>query len=198
MNVEPVTLTGTWVRLEPLAETHAADLFEVGQLPEVWQYLWRDALTSVADAIQWIAETRHEAATGTQLPFAIVDRVTGKAVGSTRYLDIVPADRRLEIGWTWLGRAHWRTPVNTECKYLLLGHAFETLDCQRVQLKTDLRNTRSQQAIERLGAVREGVLRKHMILKQKGDYQRSTVMYSIVDEEWPGVKERLGAKLRKD
>ncbi len=196
MNVEPGTLTGRWVRLEPLAARHADDLFLAGCEPEVWAYLWRGALASVDDAREWIADALQVAKTGTQLPFAIVHALSGRAVGSTRYLDIVPADRRLEIGWTWLAREHWRTPANTECKYLLLRHAFEHLGCLRVQLKTDLRNERSQRAIERLGAVREGVLRKHMILPLKGNYQRSTVMYSIIDDEWPAVKARLEAKMR--
>jgi RimJ/RimL family protein N-acetyltransferase len=190
-----VTLSGQWVRLEPLHESHAADLYASGSDPKVWQFLFRDALASEDDAREWIAGAQKLAATGEQFPFAIVELRTGRAVGSTRYMDIVPADRRLEIGWTWLAREQWRTPVNTECKFLLLCHAFETLKCLRVQLKTDLRNVRSQQAIERLGAVKEGVLRKHMILSLKRNYQRSSVMYSITDDEWPQVKSRLAAKL---
>ncbi len=195
MVIEPVTLAGRWVRLEPLAESHAEDLFAAGQSPEVWAYLWRGPLTSIDDAREWIQGALRDAADGSQLPFAIVNLETGRAVGSTRYLDIARADRRLEIGWTWLGQDFWRTPLNTECKYLLLRHAFETLGCLRVQLKTDSRNTRSQRAIERLGAVKEGVLRKHMILKLKDNYQRDTVMYSILDAEWPAVKARLEARM---
>jgi RimJ/RimL family protein N-acetyltransferase len=195
MVIEPVTLAGQWVRLEPLTESHAEDLFAVGQALEVWAYLWRGPLTSVEDAREWIQGALREAADGSQLPFAIVNLATGRAVGSTRYLDIARADRRLEIGWTWLGQEFWRTPLNTECKYLLLRHAFETLGCLRVQLKTDSRNTRSQQAIERLGAVKEGVLRKHMILRLKENYQRDTVMYSILDAEWPAVKAQLEARM---
>lgn len=197
MNVEPVTLAGRWVRLEPLAVRHAEEIFAAGREPEVWAFLWRDALDSVDDARAWIAEALQSAAAGVQLPFAIVEQAGGRVVGSTRYLEIAPADRRLEIGWTWLARPVWRTPVNTECKYLLLSHAFETLGCLRVQLKTDLRNRRSQQAIERLGAVREGILRKHMILSPKNNYQRTTVMYSIVDDEWPAVKSGLEARMRE-
>lgn len=156
----------------------------------------RGPFVSVEDVQGWIAAAQRDAAAGYQLPFVIVHLRRGRAVGSTRYLDIAPHDRRLEIGWTWLERDLWRTPVNTECKYLLLKHAFEGLGCLRVQLKTDLRNTRSQQAIERLGAAREGVLRKHMILPYQENYQRSTVMYSIIDDEWPAVKARLEAKMR--
>ena len=196
MWVKPMILPGRWVRLEPLSEGHAAALYEAGRTPEIWAYLWRDAFTSVDDARDWIAGTRQTAAAGGECPFAIVSLATGAAVGSTRYMEIVPADRRLEVGWTWLARELWRSAVNTECKYLLLGHAFETLGCLRVQLKTDLRNERSQRAIERLGALREGVLRKHLVLALKGYYQRSTVMYSITDDEWPAVKARLEAKLQ--
>jgi RimJ/RimL family protein N-acetyltransferase len=117
---------------------------------------------------------------------------TGAAIGSTRYLDIRPKDRQLEIGSTFLGRGYWRTPANTEAKYLLLRHAFESLGCVRVALKTDGRNTRSQAAIERLGAVREGVLRKHMNVR---GFQRDTVYFSILETEWPAVKARLEARL---
>ncbi|HLF02417.1 MAG TPA: GNAT family protein [Anaerolineales bacterium] len=195
--IEAVTLHGQWVRLEPLNESHAEGLFKAGTDPEVWTYLFREAFISAADVREWVAGAQKVAATGEQLPFAIIELSTGRAVGSTRYMDIVPADRRLEIGWTWLAREQWRTPVNTECKYLLLRHAFESLKCLRVQLKTDLRNVRSQRAIERLGAVKEGVLRKHTILSLKGNYQRSTVMYSVTDDEWPGVKANLEAKVRK-
>ena len=127
------------------------------------------------------------------MPFAIVDALSGKVVGSTRYLSIAPEDYGLEIGWTWLAREARRTAVNTECKYLLLRHAFESLDAIRVQLKTDSRNQRSQQAIERLGAVREGVLRTQRILEN--GYQRDTVMYSIIATEWPAVKSALEEKL---
>ncbi len=195
MNVEPVTLTGRQVRLEPLSQAHADDLLAAGGDAEVWVYMPRHAFVSLADVREWIGWSQEQAAKGADCPFAIINLGTGKAVGSTRYMDIVPADRRLEIGWTWLARDQWRTPVNTECKYLLLRHAFETLGCLRAQLKTDLRNTRSQQAIERLGAMKEGVLRKHVILKLKDNYQRSSVMYSIIDTEWPAVKARLEAKM---
>ncbi|MBI3241423.1 MAG: GNAT family N-acetyltransferase [Chloroflexi bacterium] len=195
MVVEPVTLMGRHVRLEPLNPSHAEDLLIAGRDPEVWTYMPRHAFETLEDVKAWIAWSLEQAAKGTDSPFAIINLVTGKAVGSTRFMDIATADRRLEIGWTWLAREAWQTPVNTECKYLLLRHAFEVLGCLRVQLKTDLRNTRSQQAIERLGAVKEGVLRKHVILKLKGDYQRSSVMYSIIDTEWPAAKARLEAKM---
>ncbi len=130
-----------------------------------------------------------ELAAGRQIPFAIVDRAIGRAVGSTRYLDIQPANRGIEIGWTWIGTAHQRTAINTECKFLLLRHAFETLGAIRVQLKTDLRNERSQRAMERIGAAREGVLRQNMLLWD--GHRRDSVYYSVLVDEWPRVRERL-------
>jgi RimJ/RimL family protein N-acetyltransferase len=123
------------------------------------------------------------------VPFAIVLRASGRAVGSTRYIDIRRAHRGLEIGWTWIGREWQRTAVNSECKRLLLEHAFEVLGALRVQLKTDARNTRSQRAIERLGAKREGVLRAHMVLAD--GFVRDSVMYSVIAAEWPSVKQGL-------
>jgi len=191
----PVTLEGRHARLEPLAARHAPDLHRVGQAPEVWRYLPRPELAAVADAEAWIAQTLKLAAGGSQLPFAIVHRASGRAVGSTRFMDIRRRDRALEIGWTWLGVEFQRTALNTECKYLLLRHAFEELGAVRVQLKTDARNERSQRAIERIGAVREGVLRQHMILWD--GFVRDSVYYSVVDREWPAVKQRLEARLAR-
>jgi RimJ/RimL family protein N-acetyltransferase len=186
---KPVTLEGSHVRLEPLARRHAEDLFEVGQDETIWPYMSRPPLKSVEDARAWIDQALEVTATDTQIPFAIIERASGKAIGSTRYMDIRRNDRGLEIGWTWIGTVFQRTAMNTECKYLLLRHAFEDLGAVRVQLKTDLRNARSQRAIERLGAVREGVLRKHMV--QWDGFIRDTVYYSVIESEWPGVKRRL-------
>ena len=194
MNVQPLVLEGAYVRLEPLDVHHAEGLFAVGGDAEIWRYLPRPKLGSVSDAQQMIEAAKAAAADGSQLPFAIVERATGRAVGSTRYLDIRRKDRGLEIGWTWLGTAYQRTPINTESKYLLLRHAFDDLGTIRVQLKTDLRNERSQRAIERLGAIREGVLRKHVVLWD--GFIRDTAYYSILDNEWPGVRQRLEAFLQ--
>lgn len=191
LRVEPVTLEGRSVRLEPLSASHAEGLFEAGRDPEIWSFLPGVAFASVADAERFIATAARGRASGAELSYAIVRREDGRVVGSTRYLDVRPHDRALEIGWTWLAREVWRTPVNTECKLLLLGHAFETLGAHRVQLKTDARNLRSQQAIERIGAVREGVLRRHMLLPD--GHVRDTVMFSITDVEWPAAKARLEA-----
>jgi len=192
MNVEPITLEGRWVRLEPLAQHHAADLAEAARDEEIWRYM-PAKLTTIGQIEHWITETLALQATGAVLPFAIVERAEVRAIGSTRYLNIMPRDRGLEIGWTWLGRAVWRTAVNTECKYLLLRHAFETLDCIRVQFKTDKRNERSRRAIERIGGQFEGILRQHMVLPD-GSY-RDSAFYSIIDAEWPAVKAKLADRL---
>lgn len=191
----PVTLVGHHARLEPLAARHAADLFDAGRDPSIWTYLSRPAFRDLADTEGWIADVLADVAAGRQIAFATVDLKAGRAVGSTRYLDIRLADRGVEIGSTWLGTAAQRTAVNTECKYLLLEHAFETLGALRVQLKTDARNIRSQNAIARIGAIREGVLRRHMIVRD--GHVRDSVYFSVVDSEWPSVKASLLAKLRR-
>ena len=194
MNVEPTILEGRWARLEPLAEHHAADLSVAAQDDEIWRYM--PAVLKTEEQVHvWIIAAQDQQATGSQLPFAIVERASGRAIGSTRYLNIMPNDRGLEIGWTWLARTAWRTPINTECKFLLLRHAFETLGCIRVQLKTDQRNERSRRAIERIGGHFEGILRNHMILHYG---VRSSAYYSIIETEWPEVKERLMGRLYSD
>jgi len=195
MDIHPITLTGKLIRLEPLSENHASDLSLVGLDPSIWRYmLYGDILTG-AQMRAWVMEMLERQAKGADLPFAVIDLQTGRAIGATRYLDIQPHNRSLEIGGTWYGLDFQGTGVNTEAKYLLLQHAFEDLDCIRVQLKTDSRNQRSQRAIERLGAVNEGLLRKHII--QPNGYQRDSVIYSIIDTEWPGVKVSLESRLEK-
>jgi RimJ/RimL family protein N-acetyltransferase len=189
MNVSAVTLEGRHVRLEPLAEAHVAALARHAADDKVWTHFGGARMTDEPAIRQRIEVARQLLEQGAALTFAIVDLARGEAVGATAYLDVSVPDRRLEIGSTWLGRAAWRTAVNTEAKYLLLTHAFEGLGCLRVQLKTDIRNLRSQAAIERLGAVKEGVLRAHM-LRRDGS-QRDTVLYSIIAGEWPAVKARL-------
>ena len=182
----PVTLTGRVVRLEPLAEHHAAGLLEAGADERIWSWMPRGPLEDREDALAWIREAR---AAEREVAFATVELASGRAVGSTRYLDVRVADRGLEIGWTWLAPSVWRTAVNTEVKLLQLTQAFEVWGAERVQLKTDARNTQSMRAIERLGAVREGTLRKHM--RVRGGVLRDSVMYSILADEWPAVRERL-------
>jgi RimJ/RimL family protein N-acetyltransferase len=192
----PVTLTGTHVRLEPLGLRHADDLYVAGDDPRIWRYLPRPQPTSVAETRAWIEQALQIAAGGTQVPFAIVDVGSDRAVGTTRYLEIRGPDRGLEIGSTWLSTASQRTAINTEAKYLLLSHAFDTLGALRVQFKTDRRNEKSQKAIERLGAVREGILRKQMVMSD--GHIRDSVYYSITDDEWPSVRARLEVWLRRD
>jgi RimJ/RimL family protein N-acetyltransferase len=189
MEIQPITLTGRIVRLEPLAETHVPDLTRAGQDDAIWRHMPYGVVRTEEQMTGFVRDVLARQARGTDLPFAVIALESGEAVGCTRYLAIEPSHRGLEIGGTWYAPAHQRTGVNTECKYLLLRHAFEVLGCIRVQLKTDQRNLRSQQAMERIGATREGILRKHMILPD--GYARSTVMYSILDDEWPRVKTHL-------
>lgn len=186
LNVRAVVLTGPVVRLEPLRAEHAQGLYNRGRVQADWAYLPRGCFVDLADTRQWIEEAL--AAPG-HVPFAIVDAASDKVVGSTRYLAIRPEHRSLEIGWTWLGQEAQRTAINTEAKRLLLTHAFEVLGCVRVEFKADARNERSQRALERIGAVREGVLRKHMIVQN--NYVRDSVYFSVIDTEWPAVKARL-------
>jgi RimJ/RimL family protein N-acetyltransferase len=189
MNPTPVTLTGQLIRLEPLAESHVPDLTRAGQDHAIWRYMPYGLIRTQEQMTAWVRDGLARLGSATDLPFAVIHQASGQAIGSSRYLAIDPLHRSLEIGGTWYATEHQRTGVNTECKYLLLTHAFEVLGCIRVQLKTDLRNLRSQQAIERIGAIREGVLRKNLIMPD--GYQRSTVAYSILDDEWPRVKARL-------
>lgn len=191
LTVEPVVLEGERVRLEPLELRHAGELVRHAS-PRVFQFM---ALAmpkaQTAEALeQYIRDVQAVPAT---VPFAIVLRETGEAIGVTTYLDIRPAHRGLEIGMTWVSPEFQGTAVNPECKFLLLWHAFEVLGCERVQLKTDGRNLQSQRAIEKLGAVKEGVLRRHMVMPD--GYVRDTVMYSVVTVEWEMAKALLVARL---
>jgi RimJ/RimL family protein N-acetyltransferase len=195
MNPTPVVLYGDAVKLEPLDPSHAEDLLAASADPEIWRYLPIAQLTTMVEVAQWIDEAWKLAATGEQLPFAIVDPETGRAIGSTRYLDIHRSWRTLEIGWTWLAASAQRSAVNTECKFLLLKHAFQDLGALRVQFTTDGRDQRTQEALERIGAVKEGVLRKQRV--NHDGYVCDAVIYSILDDEWPAVKERLTAKLTR-
>ena len=192
----PVVLEGRHVRLEPLAPHHAGALFTASQTPEIWLWLPIPMFGSVAAVGEWIEEASRSQATGSEVPFAIVRRSDGMAVGSTRYLDIRRPHRALEIGWTWLAREAQRTAVNTEAKLLLLTHAFEAHGALRVQLKTDERNGRSRAAITRLGAAFEGILRNYQTRPHDG-YVRNTAMHSITAAEWPAVNTRLTAMLSR-
>jgi RimJ/RimL family protein N-acetyltransferase len=192
MDLTPPTLTGKFVTLEPIDERHAPDLFAAMQDEEVCRYLAWPPPAKVEETVALIREARELMARGQSIVFAQIWNTTGHAIGSTRLLDLRPADRQVEIGSTFLARDYWRTPANTESKLLFLSYCFEKLGCVRVALKTDGRNVRSQEAIARLGAVREGVLRKHMNVR---GYQRDTVYFSILAEEWPAVRGRLQARL---
>ncbi len=192
--VEPVVLEGRLVRLEPLTLRHHEALCVVGLEPELWRWTWNEVRTP-ADLRAYLETALDEQAAGTSVPFAVVERAGGAAVGCTRYGNIAPRHRRLEIGWTWYGTAWQRTGVNTETKLLLLAHAFERLGMQRVEFKTDALNARSRTALARIGAKEEGTFRKHGI---RGDGRvRDTVYYSIVDDEWPGVKRSLEGMLSR-
>jgi len=193
MKVEPVVLSGKFVRLEPLSEAHVPGLSVAGMDASIWRYMLYGEVTSVEKMGAWVRDILSRKAAGSDQPFVVVQLSSGRLAGATRYLEIRPAHRSLEIGGTWYGVEFQRTPLNTEAKYLLLRHAFETLGCIRVQFKADSRNERSQRAIERLGAVREGLLRNHIILED-GTYRHS-VYYSILEDEWPAVKARLEEKL---
>lgn len=193
MLVAPIVLEGTQVRLEPLAQSHHAELCAVGLAPELWRWIPTPVCTP-EDLAAYIQTALDEQARGVALPFAQVDKASGRAIGSTRYSNIDRTHHRVEIGWTWIAPAFQRTAVNTEAKLLLLRHAFETLGCIRVELKTDSLNERSRNAILRIGAKEEGIFRNHMITSS--GRIRHTVYFSITDSEWPDVKARLQAKLR--
>lgn len=195
MIVEPVVLSGKFVQLEPLSEAHIPGLTLAGNDPSIWRYMLYGELTSQEKMGAWVLDILARKATGTDQPFAVRYLETGKLVGATRYMEIHPAHRGLEIGGTWYATEFQGTPVNTEAKYLLLRHAFETLGCIRVQFKTNSLNERSLKAIERIGAVREGLLRNHMILE--GGIYRHSVYFSIIESEWPAVKIRLEERLSR-
>ncbi len=186
---QATTLEDEAARVEPLAPSHARDLLDAGRDPAIWRHLARGPFVSERDVNGWIATAQAVARTGDELPFAIIDARDGRAVGSTRYMAIRRAHRTIEIGWTWLTPRVHRTAINTTCKLLLLRHAFEKLGAVRVEFKTDIENLRSQRAIERLGAKREGVFRNHMI-RPDGSL-RASVYFSIVRDEWPDVECRL-------
>ncbi len=195
LDPQPVTLTGNLVRLEPLGTQHADDLYAVGTDDSIWRYLPRPAFSSPEDAREWIEQSMAQTSRGERVAFAVVHLETGQAIGSTAYLDIDRPNRALEIGMTWYATAWQRTGVNTECKYLLMRHAFEDQAARRVCLKTDSRNQRSRQAILRLGAVEEGTWRNHRIAWDGMD--RHSVFYSVIDSEWPDVKQRLESLMRR-
>jgi RimJ/RimL family protein N-acetyltransferase len=193
MVIAPVVLEGRHVRLEPLSPEHTAGLADVGLDDDLWKWIPIPVRTPEEMSV-YVQTALNEQATGSALPFALIEKSSGRVVGSTRYGNIDRLHHRVEIGWTWVARQWQRTPINTEAKYLLLHHAFETLKCIRAELKADSLNDRSRVAILRIGARQEGIFRNHMITAS--GRIRHTVYFSIVDSEWPEVKARLEAKLR--
>ena len=186
--LEPVVLEGSFVRLEPMSIDHHQRLSEVGLDPEIWRYTV--VMIRTPDEMRdYMVEAMELEKKGTSLPFVTVERSSGKAVGSTRFGNYDPLNRKIEIGWTWIAKPWQRTAINTEAKYLMLTHAFERLGCVRVELKTDVLNGPSRQAMLRIGAREEGVLRKHTLM-WTGRY-RDSIYYSVLDDEWMDVKANL-------
>ena len=194
MDLTPVTLEGEAVRLEPLSLDHLDTLLEAGADPGIWRYMPSDS-TSRDGMLAFIKDALACQSARTALPFATVDLKSGRAIGSTRFGNIVPEHKRIEIGWTWISPAFQRSAVNTEAKFLMLRYAFERLGCNRVELKTNSLNMRSRNAILRVGAKEEGTLRSHMI--NPDGTLRDTVYYSILAPEWPDVRARLEARLAR-
>ena len=185
---KPVTLTGRTIRLEPLTTAHTPALAGIAADAAIFQW-FNIRLSLPADMAKWVDDALAAQAAGTALPFATVLIDSNRVVGSTRFMNISVHDGRYEIGSTWLAESTQRTAANTEAKYLMLRHAFETLGARRVELKTHVYNDKSRKAIERLGAVFEGTHRNHMLMPD--GTMRDTVWYSIIDSEWPAVRSRL-------
>lgn len=193
MNIQPVNLEGYGVQLQPLGLQHVPGLW-AANAADTWTFLPYGNIDSEEKMKGWVEEMLRRKAQGGDFPFAILQSANGQVVGATRYMTISPPNRSLEIGGSWLGLAWRGTGVNSTAKYLLLENAFERLGCLRVQFRTDLRNLRSQRAIERLGATREAALRKYSIMPD--GYQRTSVFYSVIDDDWPQVKARLQSLLQ--
>ena len=196
MDPQPIVLTGQRVRLEPIGPQHAQDLYEAGRDESIWRYLTTPPFGSPEDAENWVKMCVDRMGTGLRVQFAVALLESGKAIGSTGYLDIDRPNRTLEVGMTWYGVDYQRTFVNTECKYLLLKHAFDDLGARRVCIKTDVNNVRSRRAIERIGGVQEGILRNHRINRDGSN--RDSVYYGIIDSEWPQVRQNLERMLDRD
>ena len=195
MDARPVTLYGKRVRLEPMRSDHLDPLSVAGAYEELWK--WTRTYAHTRESMRrYVEEALAHARAGTALPFVTIDRASGKIIGSTRFANFDHENRHVEIGWTWITPAFQRTHVNTEAKYLMLCHAFEQWGCARVELKTDVLNEKSRNAMLRMGAKEEGVLRKHVLAH--GGRWRDTIYYSILDTEWPEVKSFLVNALERD
>jgi RimJ/RimL family protein N-acetyltransferase len=193
---KPVTLDGKRVRMEPLdLAKHWDGLLAIGLDPDLWR--WTQAIVrEEADLRRYLDEAVTEAREGRSVPFATMDKASGQVAGCTRFSTIDRRSRRMEIGWTWVGKPFRRSYVNTEAKSLMLTHAFETLGCARVELKTNVLNERSRNAMKRIGCVEEGVLRKHAV--NDDGVWRDTIFYSVLDTEWPAVKARLEGMMARE
>jgi len=194
ITIAPVVLEGRGIRLEPLEPHHADDLTAATSDGRLWE-LWFTSVPEPENVGRYIADAKAGFAAGHMLPWAVRDLASGRVIGTTRYHDIVPAIDRVEIGWTWYGLSWQRSHVNTTCKLLLFQHAFETLGCKVVGLRTDNFNFRSQRAIEALGAKRDGVIRHHY--SRRDGSVRDSVMYSVLAAEWPDVKRHLVTRLER-
>ncbi len=194
MNIQPIRLVGPTIRLDPMTKAHAAALAKVGLTPELWR-LQPAPVSSAEDMRRYVDRALEEKDAATALPFVIVDSASRGVIGSTRFMDIAVAHRRLEIGASWLAPAWQRTGANAEAKLLLLTHAFEVLAMQRVVFKTDVLNEQSRNALLRMGAVQEGIFRKHFIAAS--GRARDMVYFSILDTEWPAAKSHLLGRLRR-
>lgn len=192
MKIKVVTLEGEYVRLKPLRIDHLPALYKVGLNESIWKWT-ANVVASSKDLEKYVCKAIVERELGTALPFVTIERSSGTIVGSTRFGNIDVFTRKAEIGWTWINPKWQRTAINTEAKLLMLTHAFEVWDCIRVELKTDANNKKSQRAIRRIGGVKEGVLRNHMIT-ESGRY-RDSVYFSIIRSEWESVKANLTSKL---
>jgi RimJ/RimL family protein N-acetyltransferase len=188
----PITLTGKHIRLEPMRPGHAAGLLEAGRSEEIWTWLPSKPFTPES-MDRWISKARDAETQGREYPFVVVRLSDQRVIGSTRYLDVQEEDRTTEIGWTWYATETWGGVVNPEAKFLLMRHAFEDWHAIRVALKTDVKNLHSQAAIKKLGARYEGTLRNQRI-RRDGSF-RDTVIFSIIDGEWPAAKARLEERL---
>lgn len=194
MSPSPVTLEGRTIRLEPLSERHLEGLCAVGLDPAIWR--WTPVMVDTPERMtEWLQAALAEATAGSSLPFATIERATERVVGSTRFMNVDRRNRHVEIGWTWIAPAWQRTAVNTEAKLLQLGHAFEDLRCLRVEFKTDSLNEPSRRALAGIGAIEEGTFRNHVI--SQGGRLRHSTWFSVVDTEWPQVRDRLRGRLER-
>jgi len=195
MKVEDIKLTGTVVELRPMTVADVDKLFDAANFPQLWKWT-NNVISTRDDMAKYVGSALADRAADRALPFVTTDVITGEVIGSTRFGNIETAHRKAEIGWTWVTPSRQRSAVNTEAKLLMLKHAFEMWKCVRVELKTDANNERSRNAILRIGAREEGILRNHMIT-DAGRF-RDSVYFSIIESEWPSVLQDLTAKLERN